>query len=223
MADMKKPATAYFLWLNATREQIQKDVGSKSFGDVARKASEMWKSMSAAAKQPWEARAKEEKDAFEKFKATEAGQKALLEKKEARAEAREEKEKKSAKRDAKAAKRSVEKDERLKKPMSAYFLFCNDKREEVIKMLGTGKGPIVTKKITEMWAACTDAQKKPYQDRNQKEREAYDAYIKTPEGAAALKEYREGVQEAKAEVVGKRKAEADSPEEKSAKMTKAGA
>jgi len=219
MSDIKKPATAYFLWLNATREQIQKDVGSKSFGDVARKASEMWKSMSATAKQPWEAKAKEQKDAFEKFKATEAGQKALEEKKAERAEAKEAKDKKNAKKAAK----SVEKDEKLKKPASAYFLFSNEKRQEVQELLGTKDMGPVAKKTTEMWKSMTDSGRKPWEDKAKQQKEAYEAYIKTPEGAAALKAYKDEVQEAKANVKGKRMVEADSPDEKPAKKAKAGA
>merc|ERR1712072_215910 len=63
-------------------------------------------------------KAKEQKDAFEKFKATDAGQKALEDKEAERAEAKEAKDKKNAKKAAKA----VEKDEKLKKPASAYFI-----------------------------------------------------------------------------------------------------
>merc|ERR1712178_307007 len=111
-------------------------------------------------------------EAFEKFKATDAGQKALEEKKAERAEKKEAKMEKNAKKAAKA----VEKDERLKKPASAYFIFANDKRPEVQKQLGTTDFGPVTKKITEMWKGLSDAAKKPWEDKATDQKDAYDKY-----------------------------------------------
>merc|ERR1719253_1948599 len=107
-ADMKRPASSYFLWFNSKREEIQKQLGTKNLGEVGKKAGEMWKTMSAAAKQPWEAKAKEQKEAFEKFKSSDAGQKALADQKAEKAEAKAVKAQKSAKKAVKA----VEKDEK---------------------------------------------------------------------------------------------------------------
>ena len=103
--------------------------------------------------------------------------------------------------------KSVKKDEKLKRPSSAYFLFSNDKRDEV----------------TEMWKAMTEVEKKPWADMAQQRKDAYGAYIKTPEGAAALKAYKEEVQEAKAGVTGRHRADAESLDENPAKKAKAGA
>merc|ERR1719201_821941 len=168
--------------------------------------------MSTAAKAPWEAKAKEQKEAFEKFKATDAGQKALEEQKAERKDAKQEKLEKNAKKAAKA----VEKDEKLKKPTSAYFLFTNDKREEVQKSLGTKDFGAVTKKIVELWKGMSDAAKKPWEDKAKAQKDAYDKYIASPEGAAALAAYKEQVKEAKDGVKGKRAADAEEPEKKRA-------
>jgi hypothetical protein len=78
---LKKPATAYFLWMNANREKIQTMVGSKDFKSVAGKASELWTAATAKEKAPFEAEVKRQKEAYDAFVATEAGQKALQEKK----------------------------------------------------------------------------------------------------------------------------------------------
>ena len=51
-------------------ETIQKQLGTKNLGEVGKKGGEMWRALSAAAKQPFETKAKEQKDAFEKFKAS---------------------------------------------------------------------------------------------------------------------------------------------------------
>lgn len=217
--EMKKPASAYFIWFNDQREAIQKQLGTKSLGEVGKKAGEMWKSMSATAKLPWETKAKEQKEAFEKFKATAAGQKALQEKKEAKQEAKEAK----VKKDAKKAVKAIEKDDKLKKPASAYFLFANAKREEIQKLLGTKEFGPVTKKTTEMWKGLSASDRKPWDDQAQQQKDAYEKYIKTPEGAAALQAYKDEVKEAKADVKGKRVSDSDGPEAKRAKTSAAGA
>ena len=119
--------------------------------------------------------------------------------------------------------KSVKKDEKLKRPSSAYFLFSNDKRDEVQELLGTKQLPVVARKCTEMWKAMTEVEKKPWTDTAQQREDAYGAYVKTPEGAAALKAYKEEVQEAKAGVTGRHRADAESLDENPAKKAKAGA
>jgi hypothetical protein len=218
-SEMKKPASAYFIWFNDQREAIQKQLGTKSLGEVGKKAGEMWKSMSATAKKPWETKAKEQKDAFEKFKATEAGQKALQEKNEAKQEAKEAK----VKKDAKKAVKAIEKDDKLKKPASAYFLFVNAKREEVQKLLGTKDFGPVTAKTSEMWKGLSASARKPWDDQAQQQKDAYEKYIKSPEGAAALQAYKDEVKEAKTNVKGKRVSDGDSPDAKRVKVVSAGA
>jgi len=201
---MKKPATAYFLWFNAKRETIQKQVGSKDFKVVSGKASELWKKASAAEKKPFEEESKRQVDAFEKFKATPEGQKALeeqkaqkqeekraaAEKNEERERVKEEKQVAREKREAKAAVKAVVKDDLLKKPLTAYFSWLNDNRDRIAKLVGS-KGAEVAKKGSELWKALAEKDRKPYEEKARKEKEAYDAYLATPEGAAALKAYKE--------------------------------
>merc|ERR1719422_257558 len=57
----------------------------------------MWKALSDSDRQPYEKKAKEQKDAYDKFIATDEGKKALDDKKAARAEANEGKTKKDKK------------------------------------------------------------------------------------------------------------------------------
>merc|ERR1711871_355736 len=151
--------------------------------------------------------------------ATDAGQKALEEKKAERAEKKEAKLEKNAKKAAKA----VEKDERLKKPASAYFIFTNEKRAEVQKQLGTTDFGAVTKKISEMWKGLSDAARKPWDEKAKAQKDAYDKYVASPEGAAALKAYKDQVKEAKDSVKGKHAGDEDEPVAKRAKTAEAGA
>jgi len=220
--EMKRPASSYFMWFNSAREQICKDLGTKTLGVVGKKAGEMWKAMSPAAKAPWEAKAKEQREAFDKFKATDAGQKALEEKQAERKDAKQEKMQKNAKKAAKA----VEKDEKLKKPASAYFIFSNEMRATVQKQLGTTDFGNVTKKTVEMWKALTDSTRKPWDEKAKAQKDAYDKYVASPEGAAALQAYKDQVKEAKDSIKGvsaKHAADAEEPEKKRAKTASAGA
>jgi len=207
MADTmpKKAQSAYFLWFNANREKIQTTVGSKAFGVVGAKASEMWKAASAKEKAPFEAEVKKQKETYDAFVATPAGQKALEEQKAGKKEekqAKQEKETEKAKvkeeklvareqRACNAAVKAVVKDDKLKKPLSSYFMWLNDNRERLTKLCGGKGGPEVAKKGSEEWKALSEKDKKPYDDRVQKEKAKYDAYIASPEGAAALKAFKE--------------------------------
>jgi len=215
----KKPSSAYFLWFGAKREEIQKQVGSKDFGVVGKKASELWKSISAAEKKPFEDKAKEQKDAFEAFKATPEGQKALQEKKDERKDKKDDKLKKDGKKAAKA----VEKDDKLKKPTTAYFLFINAKREEIQKQLGTKDFGPVTKKAVEMWKTISSGARKPFEDEAKAQKDAYEKYVQSPEGMAALNAYKEEVKIAKGGVKRVPETEGESPIAKQARKAKAGA
>lgn len=201
---LKKPQTAYFLWMNANREKVQKEAGTKDIKIVAAKASELWKSATSAEKGPFEKEAARQKEAYDKFVATEEGQKALQEKKAEKKEEKQAKQDKEAekaklkeekqiakeKKECKAAVKAVAKDDKLKKPMTAYFAWLNDNRERITKLLGGKGGSEVAKKGSEMWKTLPEKEKSVYESKAKKEKEEYDAYIATPEGAAALKAYK---------------------------------
>jgi hypothetical protein len=186
-------------------------LGSGKGSDVAKKGGEMWKSLSDSDRKPYEKKAKEQKDAYDAFIATEEGQKALSSKKSAQADAKAEKnqkaeakaeklaakEEKRNERACKAAVKSVEKDESLKKPQSAYWLWLADNREKIVKELGSAKGPDVAKKGGEMWKALSEIARKPYEKKATEQKEAYDKYIASEEGAAKLKAFKDATQAAK--------------------------
>jgi len=208
---LKKPQTAYWLWLGDNRENITKALGSAKGSDVAKKGGEMWKALSDAARAPYEKKAKEQKDAYEKLINTEEGKKALDEKKAAKADAKAEKDKKEQEKVEKlaakeerrneracnAALKLVEKDDALKKPQSAYWLWLGENRQNIVTMLGSAKGPDVAKKGGEMWKALSDAARAPYEKKAKEQKEAYDKYIASEEGAAALKAFKEAQQATK--------------------------
>merc|ERR1712007_179384 len=70
----------------------------------------------------------------------------------------------------------------------------------------------VGKQMGESWKALSAAEKAPYEAKAKAQKEEYDAYVKSEEGAAALKAHKDAVTEAKSSVKG-----APQPEEKKGK------
>merc|ERR1712190_292552 len=130
--------------------------------------------------------------------------------------AKEEKQIAREKRECKAAAKAIEKDERLKKPLTAYFMWLNDNRERIAAMVGGKGGPEVTKKGSELWKALPEKEKAAYETKAKQKKEEYDAFVATPEGAAALKAYKE----ATAAVAYKEKEADAEPQEPSASTLK---
>jgi hypothetical protein len=223
--ELKKPASAYWLWLGENRDKIVAALGHAKGSDVAKKGGEMWKVLPNAAKLPFEKKAKEQKDAYEKFLATDAGKKALEEKKaaaatekadnkqkeEAKLQKLKEKEEMRSERACKAAVKAVEKDDALKKPQTAYWLWLADNRDKIVAELGSGKGSEVAKKGGEMWKDLRPADKLPYEKKAKEQKDVYDKYIASPEGQAALKAFKDGVSAAKEEFKPKEAPALESP------------
>jgi len=83
-----------------------------------------------------------------------------------------------------------------KRPQSAYFLFANELREQVTKELkerGEGKFKFgdVAKEISSRWAALSDEEKKPYEERaaadKQRHAEEFRAYLEASDPAGTLR------------------------------------
>jgi hypothetical protein len=63
-----------------------------------------------------------------------------------------------------------------KRALSAYFLWLNENRAKIIAdyKLDSSKVAEVSKKAGEIWGKMTDAQKKPFEDKNAKAKEQYE-------------------------------------------------
>merc|ERR1712046_249169 len=132
---------------------------------------------------------------------TPEGQKAQSELKEQK------KEKKEAdvKKDAKKAAKAIEKDEKLKKPQSAYWLWLGANRAKVVEAAGSAAAPVVGKKAGEMWNSLPAAEKKTFEDAAKTQRETYDRYLESEEGKDAMAAYKAATKEAKEAVTGPKK------------------
>jgi len=209
--EIKKPTSAYWLWLGDNRVKITALVGAKG-SEVAKKGGEMWRVASPAEKAPFEKKAKEQKEAYEKLISTDEGKKALQEKKAGAADLKaekvqkeelkeqkfKEKEAKQNERACKSAVKAVEKDDKLKKPVSSYWLWLGDNRAKITALVGA-KGSEVAKKGGEMWKVASAAEKAPFEKKAKEQKDVYDKYIASPEGQAALKAFKDAVSGAKDE------------------------
>lgn len=61
----KRPQTAYFLWFMSERENIKSENPSFSVTDISKKAGELWKSLPADDKKPFEEKAREAREEYD--------------------------------------------------------------------------------------------------------------------------------------------------------------
>merc|ERR1711924_35759 len=141
---------------------------------------------------------KQQKEKYEAYIKTPEGEAALKSLKEERKEAKQDNIKKAVKKAA----HLVEKDEQLKKPQSAYWLWLNANRENIVKALGTAKGAEVSKKGGELWGKLAAKEKEPFEKEAKEAKEKYETYVKSAEGEAARKACKGAQAAAKAEVKG---------------------
>lgn len=208
---LKKPTSAYWMWLNDNRERISKELGGSRVSEVAKRASVLWKELAEPEKRVYEEKAKARKEEYERLISTEEGRKALDEKKAAasadkaakqqveteRLQKLAAKEEKRNERLTNVALKSIQKDEQLKKPRSAYWIWLGENREKIASALGTSKGSDVAKKGGEMWKMVPEAEKAPFEEKARKEKEAYDNFIQSDEGKYALQAYKDAQQAAR--------------------------
>merc|ERR1712232_1193863 len=170
-------------------------IKGKNVAEVAKKAGEMWKSLSAEKKKVYEDRAIKAKAEYAAYIAKVKDTDAFKAYKEKLAVAR----KKKLKRSVKSAMRKVKMDASLKRPLSGYMLWFKDTRKSI-----KGKNIAeVGKKAGEMWKILPADKKKTYADRALEAKKKYSAYVATGKGAAALKAYKDGIAKAKAPLVAK--------------------
>lgn len=78
---MKRPQSAYFQYINANRAKIQEEHKITSIGEVAKKATELWKALSDEEKKPYEDQYQKDKAEYESWKESDAGKEALAKQK----------------------------------------------------------------------------------------------------------------------------------------------
>merc|ERR1712187_677374 len=182
---LKRPLSPYFTWLKESRKGIK----GKNIAEIAKKAGEMWKSLSADKKKTFEDCASKAKAEYAAYIAKVKGTEAFSAYKAEMAAAK----KKKLKRSVKTAMHKVPMDDKLKMPAHAYALWFKDTRKSI-----KGKFAEVGKKAGSMWKSLPADKKKVYTDRAEEAKKKYVAYIATSKGAAALTAYKDAIAKARA-------------------------
>ncbi|KAM1025138.1 hypothetical protein ACFX2C_038342 [Malus domestica] len=176
--EKKRPAPAYILWCKDQWAEIKKENPEADFKEVSNFLGAKWKNVSAEEKKPYEERYQAEKEAYLKVTTKEKREVEamhLLEEENKQKTAMELLEqylqfKQEAEMENKKTKK--EKDpSKPKHPMSAFFLFTNDRRPA---LAAENKTVTEVAKITgEEWKNMTEVQKLPYEEMARKNKEKY--------------------------------------------------
>ncbi|KAK7318124.1 hypothetical protein RJT34_02822 [Clitoria ternatea] len=200
--EKKRPSPPYILWCKDQWSEIKKENPEAEFKEISNMLGAKWKTVSAEEKKPYEekylaekegylqviAKEKRESEAM-KLLEVEQKQKTAMELLEQYMQYKQETEKE-------IKKSKKEKDPlKPKHPISAYFLFTNDRRAALV---AENKNFVEVSKITaEEWKTMTEEQRRPYEELAKKNKEKYtqemEAYKqkKEEEAATLMKEEEE--------------------------------
>ncbi|CAH9106640.1 unnamed protein product [Cuscuta europaea] len=197
----KKPATAYLLWCKDQWNEVKKENPKAEFKEVTNLLAAKWKTISAEEKKPYEEKYQSEKEMYLKMVGNDKREHEalrLLEEEQKQKIALELLEQYIQFQQQEAhmenKKKKKEKDPlKPKKPMSAFFLFSNERRTA---LLAENKNAVEAAKIMgEEWRNLTDEQKAPYEEVAAKNREQFEqemrSYQKKKEEEAAFHEKEE--------------------------------
>ncbi|CAN6444341.1 unnamed protein product [Victoria cruziana] len=174
----KKPCSAYILWSKEQWSQVKSENPGAEFKEISNILGSKWKGLSSEEKKPYEDRCQADKQAYQqivgKEKRENEAMKLLMEQQKQRIamDLLEQYLQFKQEADKGAKKKGKEKDPlKPKKPLSAFFLYCNERRAalappnnnvlEVAKILG------------EEWKNKTEEEKAPYEEAAKKEKELY--------------------------------------------------
>ncbi|XP_044967830.1 high mobility group B protein 6-like [Hordeum vulgare subsp. vulgare] len=181
--ERKKPAPAYILWCKDQWAEIKKSPDT-DFKEVTNALGAKWKTLSNEEKQPYEERYRQEKEAYLQVvgqEKREAEAMKLLDEEQMRWTAKEllgqylkfrqEAEGDGNSKKAKNKMKKAKDPSKPKQPMSAYFLYSQERRGALVAEKKTV--PEIGKITGEEWKGMTEAQKAPYEEAARKQKEAY--------------------------------------------------
>ncbi|KII66140.1 High mobility group protein TDP-1 [Thelohanellus kitauei] len=150
----KRPLSAFFFFSQEVREDIKKSGGSVSgIENIAKMAGKKWKELSDAEKKPYDKKAQEDKERYERELAS-----GLV------AQPRKSK-------GAKGKKKEAKDPNKPKRATSAYLYFSADFRKSP-DAAGI-KHTEIMKAAATKWKKLTDAEKKPYLEMEQKDKDRF--------------------------------------------------
>ncbi|CAA2985317.1 Hypothetical predicted protein [Olea europaea subsp. europaea] len=175
----KKPSPPYVLWCKDQWNEVKKAYPDADFKEMANLLGSKWKTVSAEEKKPYEERYRAEKEVYLKIVGNEKRDHEalkLLEEEQKQKTAMDLLEqylqfKQEAEKGKKKRTKKVKDPLKPKQPMSAYFVFANERRAV---LLAENKNIFEAAKITgEEWKNMTEAQRAPYEQMALKNKERY--------------------------------------------------
>lgn len=147
----KRFKSSYILFFIHVQKKIKEQLpgGCASAPEVAKKASEMWKSLSTREREYWDREAEKEKKRYMSEKAAYTGDWQVPHKR--------------AKKDPSAPKRNP----------SAFLLFSQSKRKILKANNPSLKNTDISRVLGDMWRKTSDEEKRPHLERESREREKY--------------------------------------------------
>ncbi|XP_020224365.1 high mobility group B protein 13 [Cajanus cajan] len=193
-SEKKRPSPPYILWMKDQWNEIKKTNPEAEFKETSNMLGAKWKTVSAEEKKPYEEKYQAEKEAYLQVVAKEKRESEamrLLEEEQKQKTAMELLEQyMQFKQEAenKGKKNKKEKDPlKPKHPMSAYFMFTNDRRPA---LAAENKTMLEVTQITaEEWKKMIDDERRPYEEMAKRNKEKYvlemEAYKQKKEEEAA--------------------------------------
>ncbi|GMH95800.1 hypothetical protein TrVE_jg12761 [Triparma verrucosa] len=176
----KRGMSAFMFFSNASRAQIKEENPGIAFGAIATKISEKWKELSEDDKIPFEEKAAADKERYNKEMETYVPPDDLSDDEPASKGKKSPTKKKAPKKDPNAPKGAK----------GSYMFFQAAKRVELKAENPEISFGDMSKKIGELWKACTDEEKKPFEDQAAEDKERYsretEAYNKLKAEALAM-------------------------------------
>ncbi|GAB2296673.1 High mobility group B protein 13 [Dionaea muscipula] len=175
--EKKKPAPAYILWYKDQFNEVKKENPDADFKEISNILGAKWKTISPEEKKPYEDKYQADKQAYLQIITREKRENEamkLLEEEQKQKTAMEllEQYLEFKQGEKENNKKKKEKDPlKPKQPLSAFFLFSNDRRSA---LLGEGKSLLEAAKINgEEWKNMTEEQKRPYEERAKENKEKF--------------------------------------------------
>ena len=160
-SSVKNPQTAYMIFASEKRSQAKEENPEKSFGEISKVLSEMWKSIDEEEKALYEEKAQDDKQRF-------MGE---VEDMEEGAEKEKLMEKVEKMKGKKSPKKSSEKKSSSGRGKSAWTNFCSQNRAKVQSENKGMKPGEVTKKLAAIWGEMTAEEKEEFQPIKEKKEE----------------------------------------------------
>merc|ERR1719310_999963 len=165
--------TAFFLYTNENRELVQKELGTKNMGPVAKCLSDRFKGLAASAKAPFDKKAADLKSQYEKDVAAFKAAGGVV------GQARKEKRDAKADKAAKKAKKEANVGKPKKPAGGAYGVFVAMNRAELSKKVPAGAPcTAISKVASEAFKNLSAKEKEVYEAKYKEKKAAYEEELK---------------------------------------------